>query len=239
MVERVVGDPGVLAERLAQEVERAGRRAIDTRGRFAIALSGGSVATMFFPRLATIRLDWSRVAFFWADERAVAPDDPESNYGVARALWLDPAHVPAASVHRMTAESADPDSAAAAYADILERVTGRPPHLDVAILGIGPDGHVASLFPGHPQLAEMHASVAVVRDSPKPPPVRMTLTRPVLAAAGLVVIGAFGAGKASIVREAFERPDSPLPVAIVAREASRVLLLVDEAAASVSPARNG
>src|SRR4051812_47553420 len=102
-LEIVVDKTPSLAEILADRVLEAAGQAIGSRGRFSIALAGGSLATTFFPRLARLPLSWARTEFFWADERAVAPSDLESNYGRARALWLDPARVPAACIHPMAA----------------------------------------------------------------------------------------------------------------------------------------
>jgi 6-phosphogluconolactonase len=124
----------------------------------------------------------------------------------------------------------DLDAAAAAYAKDLRTTLGDPPRLDLALLGMGPDGHVCSLFPNRP--LPHHGPVAVVRDSPKPPPRRLTLTMPVLAAARAIWVVAFGASKAPIVREAVEREDSELPVAIALRCGPPSLLLLDPDAAS-------
>ena len=103
----------------------------------------GTVARAFYPRMDRLPLDWSRVSFFRGDERSVPATDPESYYGVALALWLAPARVPAASIHRMRADSPDLDQAGADYAGEMVRVLGTPPRLDLALLGVGPDGHVA------------------------------------------------------------------------------------------------
>jgi 6-phosphogluconolactonase len=231
-LEITVDKPSDLAETLARRFEEEERRGLAARGFFSVALPGGSVATTFFPRLSQAAVDWSRIHFFWGDERAVPPSDPESNFGAARSLWLDPAGIRASQIHRMEADAADLDAAARAYADTMMLVLGVPPRLDLVILGVGPDGHVCSLFPGHPLLLEESRSVAVVLDSPKPPPRRLTLTLPVLAAAELVVVAALGRGKAEIVREAAEEPSSALPVAQVARRARRCLFLLDSEAAS-------
>ena len=152
--EIIVDTTAKLAEVLSARLERDGLRALAARGRFALALPGGSVARTFFPRLARASFDWSRADFFWGDERAVPVSDPESNYGLARSLWLDPASVPADRVHRIEAESADPVAAAAAYAHDLTRLLGQPPRLDLVLLGVGADGHICSLFPGHSLLRE-------------------------------------------------------------------------------------
>ena len=224
-----------LAETFAARFTREGERALAARGRFAIALSGGSTATVLFPRLARVMFDWSRAEFFWCDERAVAPEDAAPNYGIARSLWLDPANVPKDRIHRMKANAADLEAAAAAYAKILARRLGTPARLDVALLGVGADGHVCSLFPDHPLLLEKQRWVAAVTDSPKPPPRRLTLTLAALTAADLIVIAAFGESKARVVRAALEDPDSSLPVALVLRHARRVLLLLDQAARGLTP----
>jgi len=232
-VETLVDKAESLAESLAVRFEAEGRHAVAARGRFLVALPGGSVATSFFPRLARVPFDWSRTDFFWGDERAVPPDHADSNYAAARSLWLTPAGVPEASVHRMKAEEPDLAQAAADYARELAEVAGSPPRLDLVLLGVGPDGHVCSLFAGHPVLGLRDRAVAVVEDSPKPPPRRLTLTLPVVTGAGLVVVVALGRGKAEIIRAALEDPGSALPVALVARQARRGTFLLDAEAASL------
>jgi 6-phosphogluconolactonase len=228
----VVQDLKNLPETLARIFDRDGRQALDDRGAFAVALPGGSVATTCFPRLAALPFDWSHTDFFWGDERAVPASHPDSNYGVAARLWLEPAGVPAARIHRMPADQPDLNVAADVHAVELVSVLGTPPRLDLVLLGVGPDGHVCSLFPGHPLLNEERRWVAPVFDSPKPPPARLTLTLPVLAAARHVVIAMMGEAKADIARQAVEDPASRLPVAIVAHRAPRVTFLLDPAAAN-------
>jgi 6-phosphogluconolactonase len=227
----IVADLRTLSDRLAGDFELECGRVQATRRRFTVALPGGSVATTCFPRLAKLPIDWDRCEFFWVDERAVPPADPESNYGVAQSLWLDVAGVPAARIHRMPADAPDVDKAAASYTDVITRNTPRPPRLDYVILGVGPDGHVASLFPGHALLSEANRLVAAVHDAPKPPPRRMTLTLPLLLGAGRVVVAAFGHAKAEVMREALTDPESALPVAMVLRHAERPLVLLDRDAA--------
>jgi 6-phosphogluconolactonase len=233
MFETCLGEAVTLAARLRRDIAALADQAARDRRAFTLAVSGGSVATTFFPGWAADPIvDWATTDLFWADERAVAPTAPDSNYGLARSLWLDPAHAPAARVHRMPADEPDLDGAARDYAAALARVVGPAGAIDLVLLGIGPDGHVASLFPEHALLTETRRAVAAVTDSPKPPPRRMTLTLPVLTAARTVVIGAFGAGKADVVRAAVEDPSSPLPAAIVARGARRAVWLLDPGAAS-------
>lgn len=219
------GAPAELVAILAADLE-AHARLGPLRGRFTIAIPGGSVATTCFPRLSTLALDWPAIEFFWVDERAVPPDDPASNFGRARALWLDPAGVPGTRVHRMRGEAADLEGAARGYAAELTAAAGDPPRLDYVLLGVGPDGHVASLFPGHPALGEAGPALAIA-DAPMPPPRRLSLALPVLAAARRVAIVAFGETKARLIREALADPDSMLPVAQVARGATSTLVLIE------------
>jgi 6-phosphogluconolactonase len=229
--EIIIDTPASLAERLAAQVADEGRRALASRGRFAVALPGGSVAEAFFPRLTREPFDWSRVDFFWTDERAVPVTDPQSNYGLAHALWLAPAGVPAHRVHRLEADNADLEAAALrAERDLLDCL-GQPPRLDTVLVGVGPDGHICSLFPGHKLLDEERRWVGVETGAPKPPPRRLTLTLPALAAARLIIVAAFGSEKAKVMRVALHDPESTLPVARALRRAGRALVLLDEAAA--------
>jgi len=228
----IIADIRTLTERLAADFEAEYGR-VQAEGRaFTVALPGGSVATNCFPKLAGLRIAWDRCEFFWVDERAVPADDPESNYGAARSRWFEPAGVPASRIHRMPADAENLDDAAARYSDVLSRSGGSPPVLNYVILGVGPDGHVASLFPGHALLREARRSVGAVLDSPKSPPRRMTLTLPVLTAARRLVVAAFGKAKAEVMRDALENADSALPVALVLQRATRPLILLDKDAAS-------
>ena len=234
--EVVVDGRDALAAVAASRFEVTARSAIATRGRFTCALPGGSVAEAFFPRLAAAAIDWSRVEFFWGDERAVSPDDPESNYALARSLWLDRIRAEPARVHRIRGEDPDLDAAASAYGrELLETTGGRP--IDFVLLGMGPDGHVCSLFPGHPILRESSRPVVAVYDSPKPPPRRITLTLVPLAGAPLVCVGAFGSEKAAPAAAAIDDQRSALPVALAARGAARALFLLDADAAARVRAR--
>lgn len=230
--EVVVDLPEALTREFVRRFESDAVRGIEARGRFACALPGGSVAAAFFPTLAEASVDWSRVELFWGDERAVPPVDPDSNYGLAKRLLLDHVAVDPARVHRMAGETGDVVQAAEAYENEMVSVLGAAPSLDLVVVGVGPDGHVCSLFPGHPALREKARSVVAVSDSPKPPPKRITLTLPALARSNWICIVAFGAPKAAILREAIEVEASSLPVALLARSGPRVLYLLDEGAAS-------
>src|SRR3954447_24384567 len=134
----------------AARIAALAARAIAGRGRFRVALAGGSTPRALYPRLLGAG-DWTRADVFFGDERAVPPDDPQSNYRMARETLLDPARVPAANVFRWRAEAPDLDSAARDYERALRGAA--PPWLDLVLLGLGPDGHTASLFPGTAALA--------------------------------------------------------------------------------------
>ncbi len=223
---------------LAADLEACVRRSGADRRRFTLAIPGGSVATRCFPRLATLPLDVSRLEFFWVDERAVPPTHDDSNHALAQRLWLGPAAVPPGRVHRMRGEAPDLDRAAREYADELAKHAGDPPRLDYVLLGVGPDGHVASLFPGHRALGETEPVLAIA-DAPIPPPRRLSLSMPILIGAARVAIVAFGKAKAAVLREALEDPASTLPVGQVARGASSGLILLDRAAGAGLSARAG
>lgn len=227
-----IGESSDIIEMLATDLGACVRRSAIERRAFTIAIPGGSVATRCFPRLATLPLDWSNLEFFWVDERAVPPTHADSNYAPASALWLEPARVPIERIHRMQGEAPDLDRAASEYADELTNRTGIPPRLDYVLLGVGPDGHVASLFPGHPALLDRRPVLAI-EDAPKPPPHRLSLSLPTLTNARRLAIVAFGAAKADLIREAVEDVSSTLPIAQVARGTRRCILLLDRAAGSL------
>jgi 6-phosphogluconolactonase len=224
-----VGEASEVVEWLAADLEESARHASSEGRRFTLAIPGGSVATRCFPRLAMLSLDWSGIDLFWVDERAVPPTHAESNYGLAMRLWLEPAKVPAERIHRMPGEARDLAGAARDYGAELTRHAGSPPRLDYVLLGVGSDGHAASLFPGHPELRETEPALAIA-NAPVPPSRRLSLSLPALSHARRVAIVAFGGSKAKVIRECLDNPDSTLPVARVARQAERCVFLLDEAA---------
>jgi len=162
-----------------------------SQGSRTLVLAGGTTPRRCYELLAKLDVAWGRVTVLFGDERCVPPDHPDSNYRMAREALLD--QVAPATVHRMPGELG-PDEAAAAYAHV---VAGLAP-LDLVILGIGEDGHTASLFPGH-EVLNAKGWVAGVRNSPKPPPERVTLTLGALRGAHRVIVLATGAGKAQAV----------------------------------------
>lgn len=221
-----------LARVFAGWLTRVLARAIDERDQAALALPGGSAAAALLPELVHAPLDWGKVHLFWGDERAVPPDDPESNYGLARRLLIDPLSLPPARVHRIPADAAPLSRAAERYSETLVRELGSPPQLDVALLGLGPDGHVCSLFPGH-HVLDQAGWVAALDDSPKPPAERITLTLASLRHARVVALAAFGSSKAEIVRNVLEDPQSSLPAARVLQHATESVAFLDPDAASL------
>jgi 6-phosphogluconolactonase len=234
----VTDDVAVLQRVFAADFTEKAAEIIARRGKFVVALPGGSVATTFLPVLAGIAVDWAHIDLFWIDERAVPPDHPESNYGIASRLLLTPARVPLDRIHRMQGELPELEQAARRASDELRSVAGDPPRLDLALVGVGEDGHVASIFSSRPSARADSSTearsakadpVIAVHDAPKPPPRRLTMTLPVLARAGIVVVAAFGASKAKAMRDAIDQRDGT-PVARLLRGASSSLVLLDREA---------
>jgi 6-phosphogluconolactonase len=215
MSERIIVDQ--MGAAFAQRFAAAAKEAISARGSFHVALTGGSGAKLY-GAIDAHAVDWTRTHLYWGDERAVAPNHPDSNFRLAQEQLISRVPIPAANVHRMPADAADLEVAARGYEASL------PAALDLVHLGAGPDGHCCSLFPGHPLLQERNRRVAPVYDSPKPPPKRLTLTLPALQAARARIVTAAGAEKAPIVARI---NDKGLPVVL----AGPGVWLVDPAAA--------
>ena len=233
MLEIIVGTRERLIGEFARRFERHAADAIAARGRFSMAISGGSVARTLLPALVTAAVDWPRVDVFWCDERAVPATDPESNFGAADALLF--ARIPGrpAVLHPMSTDVPDLARAADEYEVEMRHVLGNPPVLDLMLIGAGPDGHVCSLFAGHPALEERDRSVVAVRGAPKPPPDRLTMTLPVVGDTRHLYLGAFGTEKAEMVREIVEHDGSLLPAAQALRSNARAVCLLDDGAASL------
>ncbi len=230
--------PQEAAEALAHEVSRLSADAIAERGRFTIALAGGSTPAALYRLLAeppyASEIDWSRWHVLWGDERCVPPDHPDSNYGMAKRTLIDHVPIPESHVHRMAGE-APPQQAADAYAATLADVLAPDGRLDLALLGVGDDGHTASLFPGTTALAETERSVAAAW-VPHLNAHRITLTLLALNRARHVAVLTTGADKADAVRRALApRPsDATPPIALVIPADSAVVWhLTDDAAASL------
>lgn len=228
----VVASIPALASRFAARCASAARNALAARGRFALAVPGGSVAERFFPALARTELEWSRVDLFFCDERCVPPENLDSNFATLGRLLLSALRGAPPRVHRMQGEDPDPARAARDYAETLRFMLGSPPVLDMAVLGVGDDGHIASLFPGRPSLAAADVAVLYEDAATKPPPRRLTLSLEVLASARDVVVAAFGSGKAAAIADALRNPDSAVPLALLLQRAGHIpTMLLDEEAA--------
>jgi 6-phosphogluconolactonase len=225
----VVSEPGELVRPATEWLALEMSRAIAERGSCAVGLAGGRTPQPVYRALAAESgIDWERVDVFFTDERAVPPDHPDSNYLMVRLALLSRAPIPAGRVHRMEAERPDREAAAREYERSLPR------RLDVLVLGMGPDGHTASLFPGSAALDERSRLVVPVVGA-KAPAERLTITPPVIEAARKVAVLATGEDKAAMVARALEGP--PEPRAVPAQLARRGLWLLDEAAAARLSAR--
>jgi 6-phosphogluconolactonase len=201
---RVFDTPEAASAAAAERIVQSAVAAIARSGTFRLCLSGGRTPEGLYRILASdpSRVDWSRVALFFADERAVPPDAPESNYRLVAEALIDRVGVPPSSVHRMRGEMSDLAAAAAEY----ETQVSGP--MDLLVLGVGEDGHTASIFPGSPLTAERGRRVAFVEDAPKPPPRRLTVTPRVLDEARAVAVLASGQAKARAVARALEQEGS-------------------------------
>lgn len=235
----IYADAAALAAAAAAAFARAVGDAVSTRGEAAVALSGGTTPRQMGELLAAepyrSGVPWDRVAVFWGDERFVPLTDAESNAGTARRGWLDSLPVGPNRIFPWPTEGVTPEAAAMAYGrTVQEVVAGKPmPRFDLVLLGIGDDGHTASLFPGTAALRERNA-VAVANLVPKLQSTRLTLTAPVLNAAREVIVLVGGAAKAAVlasVLEGEERPEE-LPVQMIRPAAGRLGWLVDRAAAA-------
>jgi 6-phosphogluconolactonase len=219
-------EPAVFADAAANRITEIMADTIRLRGHCTLALAGGATPRPVYERMATsplaARVAWDRVNIYFGDERCVPPQDLQSNYRMAHEVLLQHVPVPNASVHRMEGERADSNAAAQAYEQLL------PAELDLLLLGMGEDGHTASLFPRSPALAERTRRVVVVA-RPAPSPQRLTITPPVIEAADTVVVLVAGANKAAMVARALDGSYAPdeLPI----QHALRGTWLIDYAAA--------
>lgn len=241
----VVSDPIALADSVADRfLTRVAKRV--GRGNVAhISLTGGSMGAAVLaaaaknPRIDDI--DWSQVHFWWSDERFLPRGDAERNETQARAALLDRLDIPAGNIHPVAAsdDGVDLDAAAAAYARELARFPDEDrawPTFTVCFLGVGPDAHIASLFPDRPEIRIVDRAVVPVRNSPKPPPERVTMTRPVINSSRRVWMVLSGEDKASALGLALAGASYASVPAAGAKGTRRTVFFVDESAASkVSP----
>jgi 6-phosphogluconolactonase len=232
---RVFPDADAVARALAETIVAQGRSAVAERGRYALALAGGETPRAGYALLATPpfrdALPWPAVHVFFGDERCVPPDDPRSNYRMAAEAFLAAVSIPPENVHRIEGER-DPEDAARRYARLLCSLLGDPPVFDLLLLGLGSDGHTASLFPGsdpHEGAAELVRAVEDEHAGTR----RVTITPPVIEAARLVAFTVTGAEKAAALRAVRSGAYDPLryPAQVAAARSGPVLWLVDAAAA--------
>ncbi len=228
-----------VGEQAADYVARLSAEAMAERGRFVVAISGGSLPKLLSPPLVgeplCSQIDWSGWHVFFADERCVPLTHPESNYQLAGEYLFDQINIPVAQIYSID-DSLAPKQAAEAYQNMLQNLfanSGQRPVFDLILLGIGEDGHTASLFPNHPLLSETERWVASIVDSPKPPPERITLTLPVINNARHVAFLAAGAGKADTLLQVLETDTArTLPAQLVKPINGELHWFVDEAAAA-------
>ena len=238
-------DAETVAARAAAHVARHLRQARAERGVAHVALSGGTTPTRTYELLASKPADWVGAEVWFADERCVAPEDDQSNYRLAAKTLLAGAGIPPERVHRMQGELGPREGARRYSQELTQHLPSGdgpplappgPPVLDLVVLGIGSDGHVASLFPGAAALDAGESAICVgVRDSPKPPPERITLSLAVLRAARGCLLLATGASKAHAVSAMLAEQSREVPASMLRRE--RLTVIVDEAAAPDGPRR--
>ncbi len=238
---KVVADADELSRAAVEEIARCAREAVAARGRFTFVLSGGNTPRTIYSRLAVEKKDslaWEKIFIFFGDERHVPPDHPDSNFRMAKESLLSRVPIPAGNVHRIQAEL-DANGAATEYAQEMSLFfglePGDQPRFDLVLLGMGDDGHTASLFPGTKALGEKSQTV-VANDVPKLNTQRITLTYPVLNSAAEVMVMLSGAGKAEILSEVLRSGDAiKFPILGVRPEQGRLLWLADAAATRLLP----
>lgn len=234
---QICRNPAAVARALADLFVATGRMAAAERGAFHVALSGGSTPRAAYELLGQEplrdELSWSDVFIYFGDERCVPPDDEQSNYRMAQKTFLDAVGIPSANVHRMRGE-ADPGQAANEYASLLRTEFGNAPKLDLILLGLGPDGHTASLFPGTPPDTDDQALVRAVYAQSQMM-WRITMTPKVLNLARTVAFAVEGPEKAAILAAVYEGPVDPVkyPAQIVHPTSGRLIWLVDDVAAGM------
>ncbi len=231
-------DTNTLSHEAAQYIVRLANEAIVSHGRFSIALSGGSTPRVLYGLLGDEpyrnQINWSQVEIFWSDERCVPPDSSDSNYQLAQEVLFSKLSISASQIHRMPADKPDRDAASLEYTQEMQRAFGTDgiPSFDLLQLGMGPEGHTASLFPHQPSLHEQQRLVMPV-NVPKPPPPRLTFTPPLLNAAKHVLFLVTGSDKADAVQAVLEGGYQPeeYPAQIVRPPHGDVTWMLDTAAA--------
>ncbi len=234
----IYSDRDTLSQQAAQYIVRIASESIAARGLFTIALSGGTTPRKLYSLLGSepysSQIDWKLVHIFWGDERCVPPDNPDSNFFMAQEMLLSKIPIPAFQVHRMPADQPDRDAASQEYTLEMQRTFGTHgiPAFDLIQLGMGPEGHTASLFPHQASLHENQRLVMPV-SVPKPPPDRLTFTPPLLNAARNILFLVTGSDKADALQAVLEgayQPDE-YPAQIVCPPNDEVVWMLDTAVA--------
>ena len=241
MMLRKLPDLEAVSRAGVDELVRIARAAVDDRGACHVALSGGSTPKRMFQLLSAMGRDalpWDRIDLWWGDERTVAPSDSESNYRMTREHLIDALRLDPVRIHRIDGELRDHAAAARAYEAALIAALGEPPILDLVLLGMGPDGHTASLFPYSAAISDTsHWVVANPVDSPvaKGKTTRITLTAPAINAARSVRFLVTGADKAATLAAVLHGPRDPqkYPAQLITPVSGDLVWLVDTAAASL------
>jgi len=232
-MELVVARIDELRPRLTEAFERWAREDVGA-GRRSCALSGGATALIFLGALKNAAVDWSRISLFWADERAVPADDPESNYGVAERMLLAPLGAQAPRAFRMPFDFAQgkpgqPSLATAAMRyDTTLATELKSGGLDLALLGVGEDGHICSLFPGHRALLADDLRVVAIEDAPKPPPRRLTLSLPFVLRTKKIWLIAVGPRKLPVLQAALSKTQRVTPLDLLMHQAKDVTVFTDQ-----------
>lgn len=229
----VFDDNDKMADFFVSKWREISSAAVEERGHFAVALSGGKTPVPFYIKLGRQKGEgsgWSKTHIFWVDERFVPDTDPDSNYRMIRETLLDPADVPLGNIHPVRTDLPDPISTAERYQKEVALFFNLPegciPEFDLIILGIGTDGHIASLFPGSPALKEKKRLVAPVIADGKMHK-RVTLTLPVLNKARNLIFLVTGKDKTKVLSEAIKGSDSSIPASLVVPENGRLFYLAD------------
>jgi 6-phosphogluconolactonase len=228
-----VSDAEAAAARAAEVVDGLIDEALQERGVAHIVLAGGTTPRRCHELLAERRSEWGGVHLWAGDERCVPPDDDEANWKMIVDSLISRISIDEAQLHRPPGELG-PDAGADAYErELREVVAGEDvPVLDVVMCGLGEDGHTLSLFPGHPEVEERSRLVVGVRDSPKPPPERLTFTLPLVHAARRTILLTAGSSKAEALGKVLEGPDPSVPSSLL--RGGRLEVIADDAAAPMS-----
>jgi 6-phosphogluconolactonase len=236
---KVLVAPGTQAldEANAEMIVQAAADAIAARGRFTIALSGGSTPKPLYALMASDpwrnRIDWSKTHFFWGDERWVPSTSTQSNYKLANDAWLAKIPVPQENLHRMQTDRGEPEEAAEEYENHIRNFFGKDPQFDFNLLGIGTNGHTASLFPGRPTL-QIRDRLVVADNIPEVHMWRITFTVPLINNSREIVFLVAGADKAHVLKEVLRGPHEPerLPSQLIRANHGSLIWLMDEPAAA-------